>query len=251
MSSSLSSVREENEDGLLDAALPSVPPTAISPRRFHSRLHSRNLSVFFPRPDATRDGATTPVARTDCQQPALDVGGTSDVTPGGTTARSTVEHSVTRPAQRRGHHHRHSVSLSIPPPGPRIAGPGPAASDAAELDRESRREEPPAQRGQHTSSIVLVLAVVQVALGAYLWVQGQRLESLSTTGLGYVVVFDGAAVVLAARYGTSSGVMRGAVASGLVPGGREASETLRRPYGCVPSVVLSLLRVANLKACDT
>lgn len=42
-----------------------------------------------------------------------------------------------------------------------------------------------------STQLGLVLAVVQTALGAVLWVSGQAGESLAVTGLGYLVVFDG------------------------------------------------------------
>ena len=110
-------------------APPSVPPDQ---RRRHSRIHSRNLSIYFPRPGATLPPAS--IAEDGAQE--LELGNTLDVpetvilsaplqqgreleagfTFGGRKT-TVVEDVGARPGSathsrpsRRGHHHKHSLS---------------------------------------------------------------------------------------------------------------------------------------------
>ena len=62
--------------------------------------------------------------------------------------------------------------------------------------------------------------LLQFLLGAYLWVTGQSIGSLSCTGLGYWVVFDAFGV------GQGAGVLGAALA-------RTGKGGVRRPYGYV------------------
>ncbi|KAJ3982937.1 hypothetical protein F5890DRAFT_279188 [Lentinula detonsa] len=66
------------------------------------------------------------------------------------------------------------------------------------------------------NKFALPFTIVQFLLGSFLWVSGQQIGSLGTTGLGYWVVFD------------AFGVGVGAVLKGWLKGGVSA---LRRPYG--------------------
>ncbi|KAJ4490065.1 hypothetical protein J3R30DRAFT_3747324 [Lentinula aciculospora] len=72
--------------------------------------------------------------------------------------------------------------------------------------------------------LALPFTLFQFFLGAFLWVSGQQIGSLGTTGLGYWVVFDS----LGAGVG---GVMRGWLrgSGGLISSG--GMTALRRPYG--------------------
>ena len=67
-------------------------------------------------------------------------------------------------------------------------------------------------------------SIVQFVLGAYLWVCGQQIGSLSCTGLGYWVVFD--------SFGVAFGEV---VPQWLASGYNGVRDRLRRPYGCVYS----------------
>lgn len=69
-------------------------------------------------------------------------------------------------------------------------------------------------------------SIVQFVLGAYLWVCGQQIGSLSCTGLGYWVVFD--------SFGVALGKV---VPPWLASGYNGLGDRLRRPYGCVFSFV--------------
>ncbi|GAA5977448.1 hypothetical protein JCM10908_004982 [Rhodotorula pacifica] len=232
------------EDSALGSAaherFDTISPPPVSPARSHSRIHSRNLSVFFPRPgttsdkDATTDGSYVGSLASSSDNAAIDV--TS-----GMIAQSTSERHATRTAQRRGHHHRHSVSIAVPA--------SEARNRASDLDRSStagrngesravpqlseragREASAPAQRASRP--LAVLFAAAQLVLGAYLWVEGQRLESLSTTGIGYVVVFDGVAMILSGSAGISDASASAGMMRDLAGGGSAAAtESLRRPYG--------------------
>lgn len=75
------------------------------------------------------------------------------------------------------------------------------------------------QQPEEISPKAVSVSIAQFVLGAYLWVTGQQVGSLSCTGLGYWVVFDSFGVAL-------TGVVPGWLASGL-----KREESLRRPYG--------------------
>lgn len=243
MPTPLSSVREEAEDSSADVLGEQTISSAAgaSPARSHSRIHSRNLSVFFPHPTPSRDDTSTPNERAALPLAAPGDAGPSNLLPG-ISARGPDDRTVTRPAQRRGHHHRHSVSLAISPSEiPRV--PPVLARDGTRTPPQeigsyaSGQGRSLSQQGRPIPPLALFLSIAQIAVGAYLWIEGQRLESLSTTGLGYVVVFDGIAVVLAAQLGVTGSSAREATARGLSLGGGDALGSLRRPYGYVPPLV--------------
>lgn len=106
------------------------PPASPSPSNMrHSRIHSRNLSIFFPRPGAT---AQASIAEDGAQEieveapiddiPSAGPRGTTDVRAGLNNfsfgrARGGAENGGpgaaelnSAPAKRRGHHHKHSLS---------------------------------------------------------------------------------------------------------------------------------------------
>ena len=91
-----------------------------------------------------------------------------------------------------------------------------------------------------TTQLALVLAGVELALGAALWVTGQAGESLAVTGLGYLVVFD--------ALGAFSAVMIEGRARGIdvvwdILGrgsARVSEQAVRYPFGTHRLVTLSL-----------
>ena len=91
-----------------------------------------------------------------------------------------------------------------------------------------------------TTQLALVLASVEMALGAALWVTGQAGESLAVTGLGYLVVFD--------ALGAFSAVMIEGRARGIdvvwdILGrgsARVSEQAVRFPFGTHRLVTLSL-----------
>lgn len=127
-------------------------------------------------------------------------------------------------ASRRGHHHKHSMSHNFFS----FLEPGMGGSPRAEAQEHLHTQPTPmpvspwtpqsatgfpmsptspasAVLSQHATSPIspidldveiplplpaVALAVGQFILGAWLWVSGQQIGSLSTTGLGYWVVFD-------------------------------------------------------------
>ncbi|GAA6038025.1 hypothetical protein JCM8097_007505 [Rhodosporidiobolus ruineniae] len=233
--------------------------------RQHSRIHERNLSAFFPRPGEQGIGYGTTFDDPHARQPfeagvadipsptAPRVAGADAYVDAATPTRSSSA------AGRRGHHHRHSVSHSIFPfldspeqqraatspikplhPGPSAAAQLPAAT-ASFRQRHGHRTLffqtlafaafylPPAARG------LVLVSLAQIAVGAVLWVQGQAGESLATTGLGYLVVFDGIG-------GLSSVILERPSSSGesvwdVVGSSKDAS--IRQPYGSYRLVTLS------------
>jgi hypothetical protein len=202
-----------------------------SPRR-HARLHSRNLSVFFPRPGAASTHTT--IDEDGAQElsfsPALPAGrgtptplnsnfsfgarppGSAPMMSGGSGSGS---------AARRGHHHKHSMSHNFFS----FLEPGAAAAARADAEHNEQLHTQPTPvpvspwqpvskpssapaisplageiRDSHDSTghpLAAPVALAQFFLGGWLWVAGQQCGSLSATGLGYWVVFDSFGVALA------------------------------------------------------
>lgn len=258
----------------------------------HTRLHSRNLSFFFPRPGSNPQGA---IDENDAQEleipvdveaplipsPKSDIrfpgqrsprpsltplgqgftfgarppslqGLTPDLLIGPHPARTT-----TTSTSRRGHHHKHSLSHnffsflepgSLPPPNaeelrnqPASRSPSPWDSVSAlpasvtpsesgcnipfpingHVNVEQHRNPEP---GQFSYSAAAVSST-QFVLGAWLWVSGQHVGSISCTGLGYWVVFDSFGVAL-------SKVVPGWLSRPSNVGlAAKEREKIRRPYG--------------------
>ncbi|KAI0672289.1 hypothetical protein C8Q78DRAFT_1026273 [Trametes maxima] len=222
--------------------------------RRHSRIHSRNLSIYFPRPGSlpstsiaedgaqeldygeplTRhDGVPIPSASPGPGQRTFREGFTFGGRPPSASSTTHPMASMTSSgsASRRGHHHKHSMShnfFSFLEPGAESApgelqtqptpvpmspwapiSPFPSstslngdksanghevngvASKTHAKNAIGRIRAPPT-----TSPLAVAAAVAQFALGAWLWITGQQVGSLSCTGLGYWVVFDATGVAL-------------------------------------------------------
>lgn len=180
------------------------------------------------------------------------------------TAQAEDDSSGKSKAGRRGHHHKRSVShnfFSFSDPtqtDPRLATLNNLAAEkrmstsAAAAGGSSTSLPSPFPMSSSRSSyahlpapirllvlmavhlplstqLALALSVAQIVLGATLWVTGQGAESLATTGLGYLVVFDG--------MGGLSGVLmeggKGVDKLWSVLGGGKSDAGVRMPFGCV------------------
>lgn len=266
-----------------DASQPSegqLPPTTKHNRR-HSRMHSRNLSVFFPRPGSlphstiSEDGAQEVEFR-DEEAVLVPAAGSSvsiagsrherqPVTPlgQGFTFGARPPSSLPTPelmtgprtsssTSKRGHHHKHSLShnffsflepgangpmtapedlhtqptpIPVSPWGPISAFPpdsAPGSRNGFVLPAGNGHAAQPQPEPEVISTSAVIASVGQFVLGAWLWVTGQQVGSLSCTGLGYWVVFDALGVSLA-------GVIPGWLASGST--GVKDQQKIRRPYG--------------------
>ena len=266
-------------------------PAHSKHNRRHSRMHSRNLSVFFPRqgslqPSTISEDGSQEVELGDEEALLIPSAGSS-VSMAGSSSRTrntarapitplgqgftfgekppsnypspelmTAPRSASSTTSKRGHHHKHSLShnfFSFLDPG--AGGPlaheddlhtqptpipvspwGPISSlspDSAALSQSGFNipakhpnteylEEP-----EKISSTALTVSIAQFMLGAYLWVTGQQVGSLSCTGLGYWVVFDSFGVAL-------KGVVPGWLTSSSASGSpAKEREKIRRPYGFV------------------
>ncbi|KAI0705385.1 hypothetical protein C8Q76DRAFT_860798 [Earliella scabrosa] len=234
------------------------PASAVPPRR-HSRIHSRNLSVYFPRPGSlpattiAEDGAQEldfsvpppdegvpmPSASPGPGQRTFREGFTFGARPPSAPATQTAHPmpsmksgpSSNGSASRRGHHHKHSLShnfFSFLEPGAQSPSselhtqptpvpvspwapisPFPSQQSMGSIDGAVANGRPATTskagakhaigriRAPHEISPSAVGAAVwQFALGAWLWITGQQVGSLSCTGLGYWVVFDAFGVAL-------------------------------------------------------
>ncbi len=231
---SSSFLAEEHQDG--SAASPAAQPTSAlsqSQTRRHSRIHSRNLSIYFPRPGAisvppiAEDGAQEieihPLSAKSPSVPSISLqsapptkakfgegfkfGGKPPPSTSVTESFPTLPQSDAAVSRRRGHHHRHSVSHSFFSfMDPAATSPPPSAStwDAISpfpqtttfVQPELRPLSIPKDAGQ-PSVVALAFSVFQTILGGFLWTEGQRAGSLASTGLGYWVVFDAFGIFLA------------------------------------------------------
>ncbi|KAF8802006.1 hypothetical protein BYT27DRAFT_7113719 [Phlegmacium glaucopus] len=262
--------------------------------RRHARLHSRNLSVFFPRPGSVpqgtidEDGAQELEIPVDVEAPLIPSAGLNISLPGSRSAHQpltplgqgftfgarppssqgptpelmTAPHSAnssSSSSSRRGHHHKHSLSHNffsflepgsgpplnheeelhrqptpIPPSpwGPMSAFPASAAPsksgfnvpipNSGHANVEQHRDLEPGQISYGAAAV----SSIQFVLGAWLWVSGQQVGSISCTGLGYWVVFDSFGVAL-------TKVIPGWLASrsSSVSFTEKEKESIRRPYG--------------------
>ncbi|GAA5913806.1 uncharacterized protein JCM6883_003999 [Sporobolomyces salmoneus] len=238
--------------------------------REHSRIHARNLSEFFPRPgqspgrgyggtyeDPHSRSIDSPSRTTDISSPAAGGGGTP---------------TSPRAQNRRGHHHRHSVSHNLFPfldpssPGSQSNASFSAASPTKppfhSLSSPSASASEPFLAASHSSfrqrfgflplilqlplysllrlpfpssQFALLIAFTQMSLGATLWIQGQAGESLSVTGLGYLVVFDGLGTISKIVLGNGGGLDQWRIEMGRTSTG----ENLQQPYGLVRLSTLS------------
>ena len=194
----------------MQRSLSSEQPST-SKRHTHNRIHSRNLSVFFPRPGTLpqptieEDSADIPAPVTTMRErPSNDgiragfkFGGSPPTSDNSLTPSSS---SGSRPS-RRGHHHKHSMShnfFSFLEPGSQrsdtVPSSGPPSASSTMTDFADSVAPPlvipttPVAPTVHRFAVVL--CAVEAILGAIVWVTGQQTGSLSCTGLGYWVVFD-------------------------------------------------------------
>lgn len=225
------------------------------PSRRHTRIHSRNLSVFFPRPGSlphstiSEDGSQEVELPVDEEAPLIPAAspsvnlsghrrGHQPITPlgqgftfGSKPPPKPTDEYLTGPTSatsRRGHHHKHSMSHNFfsflepgsteatptgstelhtqPAPIPQSPwGPISAIPDSAAPNGQSGFKVPPVPRDtgsdlsdepQQMAMGSITAATVQFVLGAWLWVVGQQVGSLSCTGVGYWVVFDSFGIAL-------------------------------------------------------
>src|SRR5216683_2392847 len=115
----------------LNGTEPQPSPSASTHTRRHSRLHSRNLSIFFPRPGSlphstiTEDGAQE-----------LEIAPRSEFSsPAGVPMPSAAPSAVSRPTQRFGEGFTFGAR---PPPTTNVDG-GPQMDEPSPLPRTSRR----------------------------------------------------------------------------------------------------------------
>ena len=187
-----------------------------SRRHTHNRIHSRNLSVFFPRPGTLpeptieEDSVDTPAPVTTIREGPSNDGLRAGFRFGGVPPTSdsslTPSSSSGSRSSRRGHHHKHSMShnfFSFLEPGSHhpdtapSSGPPSASStmtDFADSVPPLVIPTAPIVPAVHPSAVIS--CAVEGVLGAAVWVTGQRTGSLSCTGLGYWVVFDSFGVAL-------------------------------------------------------
>ncbi|KAJ7286177.1 hypothetical protein C8J57DRAFT_1663986 [Mycena rebaudengoi] len=198
---------------------PEFTPESQKTGRRHSRLHSRNLSVFFPRPGTLpestidEDGAQEIIV-----PPTLGANFTFGGRPpssGVLTPASGVLHTPPpltpgSAASRRGHHHKHSMSHTLfsflePPqnqdlvtqPTPIPVSPWmPISPFVAEAKFDSEKKVAPVPEPPSDRRPAFLISCLQFLLGATLWVSGQQSGSLAVTALGYWVVFDSIGVAV-------------------------------------------------------
>ena len=221
---------------------PGQPVTTTATRRHnHNRIHSRNLSVFFPRPGTLsqptieEDSVDMPAPVTTIRERLSNDGLRAGFRFGGApstsdTSLSPSSSSGSRPS-RRGHHHKHSMShnfFSFLEPGsqhpdPTLSSGPPSASSTMSDFTDSIPPPlvvPTASVVPASNPFAVIFCAVEGMLGAAVWVTGQQTGSLSCTGLGYWVVFDAFGVAL----------------SRIVPGylaGDSMQSRSRRTYGYI------------------
>ena len=253
--------------------------------RRHTRLHSRNLSFFFPRPGSNpqgtinEDDAQELEVPVDVEAPLIPKSGSNINFPGSRSPRPSLTplgqgftfgarppssqgltpgSSTSSSALRRGHHHKHSLShnfFSFLEPGstpplnreegfrtqsmsgpmspwdpisalPASAAPSKSAfitpiPNNSQVNVERRRDVVPGR----ISYNAVAVSSIQFVLGAWLWVSGQQVGSISCTGLGYWVVFDSFGVAL-------SEIIPGWLSRPSKAGFAEMErEKIRRPFG--------------------
>ncbi|KAJ7438447.1 hypothetical protein FB451DRAFT_1378185 [Mycena latifolia] len=184
-----------------------VDPSAKSRR--HSRIHSRNLSVFFPRPGALPQHTIDEDGAQELEvPPTLGAGFTFGKTPPGELPAPTPPPlTPSSSASRRGHHHKHSVSHTFfsflepqsspvqtlhTQPTPTPVSPWMPISPFVPDTPKPAVKEPE----RVSSTPFLAAATAQFLLGGTLWVQGQQTGSLAVTALGYWAVFDAIGVAI-------------------------------------------------------
>ncbi|KAJ7188292.1 hypothetical protein C8R46DRAFT_1054280 [Mycena filopes] len=183
------------------------PKSPLSPQsRRHSRIHSRNLSVFFPRPGALPQSTIDEDGAQELEvPPTLGAGFTFGKTPPGVEPDPAPPLTPSSSATRRGHHHKHSVSHTffsflepqnqalVTQPTPTPVSPWmPISPFVGETHKPTHEVHEP----RPAPTPFLAAATAQFLLGGTLWVQGQQTGSLAVTALGYWAVFDAMGVAI-------------------------------------------------------
>lgn len=265
----LEALEEEDEGPHSASASTSLGSSSTAPNqghaRQHSRIHARNLSAFFPHPGQTAEGYggtfDDPFAKPF--QPGVADTPSPSALASNNVGRSAGE-TPTKAQNRRGHHHRHSVSHDLFTSSPAERLPSPTTTRTSQKGIEDQLPAPTATFRQRYGRLPLVLrlflytsfhvplgtrallllAAAQIVAGAALWVQGQAGESLASTGLGYLVVFDGIGAVSTVLLERDGGLE--AITQAL---GSQRNNSVRRPYGCARSCSLvpraTLIRVPS------
>ncbi|KAI6126563.1 hypothetical protein F5141DRAFT_1081741 [Pisolithus sp. B1] len=202
-----------------------APPPGHTRR--HSRLHSRNLSIFFPRPHATiseddrledEEAPAPPPPETLLIPTAhlentlvpgrgrgeLDTSFSFGGVPKSDSNLDSAEELHTAPTPTpmspwtpisNTSLFAPSSNLSAPELIPRSHSKSPGASSSLSDSRSSPGLPVPSIRGvSRSGGAAVATAAVQFTLGAFLWAHGQSIGSLACTGLGYWVVFDAVGV---------------------------------------------------------
>ncbi|KAG6886977.1 hypothetical protein C0992_001365 [Termitomyces sp. T32_za158] len=203
-----------NSNSSSDSDLQTGVPTPIQPvassRRGHHHKHSMSHSFFSflePGSNGTPGSEHTQEVELHTQPTPMPLTPWAPISAHPQSAKETAsgfpDHS---PVSENGHGLPHSPD--------------------EEFYREDEEWEEPQSQG------AMVMGIVQFVLGAWMWVSGQQIGSLSVTGLGYWIVFDAFGV------GLSSIVTRWL---DLKPKGGEREtpfererRMIRRPYGISP-----------------
>ncbi|KAJ7709509.1 hypothetical protein B0H17DRAFT_1155504 [Mycena rosella] len=186
---------------------PEADPQAKSRR--HGRMHSRNLSVFFPRPGTLPQHTIDEDGAQELEvPPTLGAGFTFGQTPPDAGPLPTPPPlTPSSSASRRGHHHKHSVSHTL------FSFLEPQSSQAQALHTQPTpipvspwmpispfvgdAPKPVIKQPERVNATpFLAAATAQFLLGGTLWVKGQQSGSLAVTALGYWAVFDAIGVAI-------------------------------------------------------
>ncbi|KAH8833704.1 hypothetical protein DL96DRAFT_1578087 [Flagelloscypha sp. PMI_526] len=225
--------------------------------RGHRRIHSRNLSVHFPRPAAIQSTITEDDAdETHNEVQEIEIkpkpfgSGTfkfgakppsalSDAPSPPRLADDESSTGASSKSKRRGHHHKHSMSHNFfsflepgsstpttqlhsqPTPTP-LSPWTPMSGFTPKTSTFAAKQDlalPTVSQSSSWSAVVTTVA--QGCLGSILWVRGQQAPSLATTALGYWVVFDAFGLAIC------SGIALRLMGSS----GPSTEQSIRRPFG--------------------
>ncbi|KAG0147474.1 hypothetical protein CROQUDRAFT_656033 [Cronartium quercuum f. sp. fusiforme G11] len=177
-------------------------PNNITPQhsRHHSRVHSRNLSVYFPRPGTTTNPTTPSFLPPTPQSPVqlIDIPSaksnhdlkSSPHSTISTATTTTTNTTTTKP--RRGHHHRHSLSHNFFPFLPNLkqnqspCPPTPSSAIPKTVPSSTHHTQSLKPKSHSVNSYKLVISFITLCSGIILWLSG----SIAHIGLGYLIVSD-------------------------------------------------------------
>ncbi|KAH9171889.1 hypothetical protein EDB89DRAFT_2070441 [Lactarius sanguifluus] len=213
---------------------PPSSPSASTQSRRHSRLHSRNLSIFFPRPGSLPHSAIAEDGTQELEiEPRIDSSAAGRLGEGFTfgarpppahNGNALIDEQPPLPrASRRGHHHKHSLShnffsflepgstgrgdlTSQPTPTPispwAPISPFPPPTDASTIAFPRAPSESPSPVSPRSDTSTSPFFHMQNdplpidAIAASLGSLPSGVGSLACTGLGYWVVFDAIGVAV-------------------------------------------------------